>query len=79
MHCIDRNSLLRFIVDIHTCKIIFQVLLFLCDYYIDYYIDPQKRKQLLTKRYTAPRNWRVLVNTVMNLRVPYKAVHFLTN
>jgi len=30
------------------------------------------KKQLITKCYTGPRNWRVVVNTVMNLRVSQK-------
>jgi hypothetical protein len=45
-----------------------------------------KKKQFLTKCYTAPRNWLriwtnggALVNLVMDLWVPYKAGNFLTS
>jgi len=31
---------------------------------------PTVTKQLVTKCYTAPRNWRTVVNTVMDFRVP---------
>jgi len=38
---------------------------------------PQHKKQLVTKCYAEPRIQRVLVNTVMNLRVSLRAVNFL--
>jgi len=36
------------------------------------------KKKLVTKCYTGPRNWRVLVNTVMTFWVPLQAGNSLT-
>jgi len=38
-----------------------------------YYSGPltwRLKNQLVTKCYTEPQNWRALVNTLMNLRIP---------
>jgi hypothetical protein len=31
--------------------------------------DPHRKSQIVTKCYTGPRNWHVLVNTILKLRV----------
>jgi hypothetical protein len=35
--------------------------------------------QLVTEYYTGPRNWRALVNTVMNFRFPLNMENILTS